>query len=82
MRSSEWQPKSIAQLVGWALVMLGIALAFGGVVGVGGGASHEPGSATIRVLLLESNVGRFALGLAGVGVLALFASLFMRSAAE
>ena len=73
-----WPPKSIAQVVGWTLIMLGAVLVFGGVVGAGGGAAHDPGADTLRALILDRNMGRFAVGMVGVGLLALFASLFMR----
>jgi hypothetical protein len=74
----EWSPRSIAQLVGWALIILGFVLVTGACVGQGSGAGHEPGSDTIRTLIFEKNVGRAALGFTGLGLLALLASAFMR----
>jgi len=75
---SGWSPKSIAQLVGWGLLAFAFVMLFGAFVGDGAGASHEPGSNTIRSLMFEKNVGRVALGLAAGGVLALIASAFLR----
>jgi hypothetical protein len=77
MRSHDWAPRSIAQLVGWGLVILGVVLVTGGMVGEGGGASHEPGSDTVRLLIFDSGMGRAALGIAGLGLVALFAGMFM-----
>lgn len=78
MHVSEWSPKSIAQLVGWALIIFSIVLVFGGVIGQGGGASHEPGSDSIRALIFEESVGQVSLAVAGLGLLSLLASIFMR----
>lgn len=77
MRSHDWAPRSIAQLVGWALIIFGVVLVSGGLVGEGSGAGHEPGSDTIRLLIFDKSIGRAALGLAGLGLVALFVSLLM-----
>jgi hypothetical protein len=53
-------------------------LVTGGAIGAGGGASHEPGSDTIRAMIFERGYGRIALAVAGLGVAVLFASLFFR----
>lgn len=74
----DWTPKLIAQIVGWGLIIFGFVLVTGAFVGEGGGADHAPGSDMIRVLMFERTVGRAALGFAGVGLLVLLASLFMR----
>ena len=67
----------VAQLVGWGLIFFGIVFAFGGFVGEGGGAGHEPGTDTIRTLIFERGVGHAALAAAALGAVVLLASLFM-----
>jgi hypothetical protein len=72
----------VAQLVGWGLIIFGIIFVFGGFVGEGGGAGHEPGADTIRTLIFERGVGHAALAAAALGVVVLLSSLFMRKRAD
>ena len=72
----------VAQLVGWGLILFGIVFVFGGFVGEGGGAGHEPGTDTIRTLIFERGVGQAALAAASLGVIVLLSSLFMRKHAD
>ena len=78
MRSHDWAPRSIAQLVGWLFIIFGVVLVTGGLVGEGGGAGHEPGSDALRILIFDGTMGRAALVFVGLGLLAMFTSLFVR----
>jgi hypothetical protein len=78
VRSREWTARAVAQLVGWGSIIFGIVFVFGGFVGEGGGAGHEPGTDTVRTLIFEKGVGHLALAATGLGGVVLLASLFMR----
>jgi len=78
VRNSEWTARVVAQLVGWGLIFFGVVFVFGGFVGEGAGAGHEPGSDTIRTLIFQRAVGHAAVAAAALGVVVLLASLFMR----
>lgn len=71
--TDRWTLAEILGLAGWALISTGVILVFP-TVGVGGGASHEPGSDTIRGLLFERGYGLAALVIGGIGILVLIAS--------
>jgi hypothetical protein len=71
-------PRTIVQIVGWALICFGVVFVFGGFVGQGGGAAQEPGADTMRALIFERGVGQAALASVMLGVVVLLASLVMR----
>jgi hypothetical protein len=78
MTTGPWTARSVVQIVGWGLVFLAVVLVFGGFVGEAGGASHEPGSDTMRGLIFDRSLGHAALVMVAVGVVTLLASLLLR----
>ena len=78
MQDGGWTARSVAQLVGWALIVFGIVFVCGGFVGSGGGAAQEPGAETIRAQIFEHGVGITAMISVGIGIVVLLASLLMR----
>lgn len=76
-----WTARSVAQLVGWGLVILGIVLAFGTCSGEGAGSSHRPGLDSVRTVM-EKGAGQAALVVSVAGAIVLLVSLFLRRAGD
>ena len=67
---TRWQAADVLRIAGWGCVFLAIVLVFP-AVGVGSGASHEPGSDTIRALSHERSYGLAAGASAVLGLVLL-----------
>ena len=76
-----WGPRAILQLVGWGCILAAVVLVFP-TVGHGSGKGHEPGSDTIRGLLIDSSLGRAVLILASIGVVVLLLCALVRTNAD
>ena len=76
-----WTARSILQLIGWGCIFTAFVLIFP-TIGQGSGASHEPGSDTIRGLVFQSSFGLAMLIMIGLGVIVLVVSAFVRSSAD
>jgi hypothetical protein len=68
--STRWHAADVVRLIGWGCICTAVVLVLP-AIGEGGGASHEPGSDTIRTLLFERGYGLAAVVIALVGVLVL-----------
>ncbi len=62
----DWRVGDVLRIVGWGCLFLGVVLVFP-TVGIGGGASHEPGSDTIRAMSHERSYGLAAAASAALG---------------
>ncbi len=67
---TRWQAADVLRIVGWGCLFLALVLVFP-AVGVGGGASHEPGSNIVRALSHERSYGLAAGASAVLGVVLL-----------
>lgn len=67
---TRWHATDVLRMIGWGCLFLAVVLVFP-TVGIGGGASHEPGSDTIRALSHERSYGLAAGASAVLGVVLL-----------